>query len=302
MRLELLPFIPNQIYNRRIDIHANFGGSWQGGICPSSEYPYIFIFSGFTGKQYGYEDRWENENVFSYTGEGRIGDMKFTKGNKALQNHIFEGKRVFLFKYVRKGFVQFISELEVFDYDYFMALDENQNQRIAIRFFTKRMGVNIKVPETSLLQKQKPLLELKDSLSKDHLVPTTTERQGLVTSRVGQGAYRKSIIYRWNSECPITKYNDTKILIASHIVPWKHATDVERLDVDNGILLSPVYDALFDRHLITFENDGKIILSPKIEMKSFQKIGVTGKERIVDFSNENYSYLEKHRKEFANRF
>jgi 5-methylcytosine-specific restriction enzyme A len=277
MELELLPFIPHQLYNRRADIHANYGGSWQGGICPSSDFPYIFIFSGHTGKQYGYDDRWENPNVFSYTGEGRIGDMKFVKGNKALRDHLINNKRVFLFEYVSKGKVKFVSEVEVFDYDYFMGFDESENERIAIRFFMKRTGLNIIVPK-------KPLLQLRDSLSIEKLIPTVTERQGLVTSRVGQGAYRKSIIYRWNSECPITKFNDTQILIASHIVPWKKSTDIERLDVDNGILLSPVYDALFDRHLISFENNGSIILHSKIEPSAFQKIGVTGKEKIANFS------------------
>lgn len=288
-----LPFVPHQVYYRR-DIHSEYGGSYQSGISPSAQFPYIFIFSGHSGKQYGYEDRWENPDVFSYSGEGKIGDMKFTKGNKALRDHLINGKRVFLFEYVRKGFVKFHSEVEVFDSDYFMGFDEEQHERIAIRFFMKEVGVEISIPK-------KPILQLKDSLSIEKLIPTVTERQGLVTSRVGQGAYRKSIIYRWNSECPITKFNDTQILIASHIVPWKNSTDVERLDVDNGILLSPVYDALFDRHIITFENNGQIILSSKIQTKAFEKIGVSGKERINNFSSDNFQYLERHRVEFLGR-
>jgi 5-methylcytosine-specific restriction protein A len=217
--------------------------------------------------------------------------MKFTKGNKALRDQLSNGKKVFLFEYLRKGFVKFISELEIFDYDYYIGIDEIKQERIAIRFFMKRIGVKIKISP-------RPLLQLRDSLSIEKLIPSTTERQGLVTSRVGQGAYRKSIIYRWNSECPITKFNDTQILIASHIVPWKNSTDIERLDVDNGILLSPVYDALFDRHLISFENNGKIILNSKIEHKAFEKIRVTGKESISNFSIGNLQYLERHREEF----
>jgi 5-methylcytosine-specific restriction protein A len=70
------------------------------------------------------------------------------------------------------------------------------------------------------------------------------------------------------------------------------------MDVHNGILLSPTYDALFDKHLLTFENNGKIILSTAIETPAFHKIGVTGQERIHSLSSFNHDYLEKHRIRF----
>jgi 5-methylcytosine-specific restriction enzyme A len=72
--------------------------------------------------------------------------------------------------------------------------------------------------------------------------------------------------------------------------------------VHNGILLSPTYDALFDRHLITFENTGRIILSDKIETQAFQKIGVSGSEKIKSLSNYNFDYLEKHRLKFHEKY
>jgi len=81
-------------------------------------------------------------------------------------------------------------------------------------------------------------------------------------------------------------------------VPWAQSTDTERLDVNNGILLSPTYDALFDKHLITFDNKGKVVLSNKIELSAYQKIGVTGAERIHDLSQYNVHYLEKHNEIF----
>jgi hypothetical protein len=62
--------------------------------------------------------------------------------------------------------------------------------------------------------------------------------------------------------------------------------------------LSPNYDALFDRHLISFENSGKIILSDTIEMQAYQKIGLTGKEQILNFSSLNQNYLDRHRLRF----
>jgi len=130
-------------------------------------------------------------------------------------------------------------------------------------------------------------------------IPNTTERKGLVTSRVGQGAYRKRIIHRWEYKCAVTGFDKLDVLIASHILPWASANDNERLDVHNGILLSPTYDALFDRHLISFENSGKIILSDSIEAQAYNKIGVTGQEKINNLSSYNFEYLEKHRGVFS---
>ena len=288
------PFIPNQLYKRSL-IHDEYGGNRQGGISPSAKVPYIFIFSGKSGAQYGYRDGWDNHNIFSYTGEGQEGDMQFIKGNLALKEHLNRGKRVFLFEIEGGGLVKFSSEMEFYDADYFETPDKNGSNRIGIRFFLKRIGVSIPVnPDqfTLLPLNQDPhkILELN--------LPNVTERSGLVTSRVGQGAYRKRIIHRWEYKCAVTNFNKLDILIASHIVPWSKATDHERLDVNNGLLLSPTYDALFDKHLITFENNGKIILSDKIEFAAYQKIGITGKEQISDLSMYNIQYLDRHNQIF----
>jgi hypothetical protein len=129
--------------------------------------------------------------------------------------------------------------------------------------------------------------------AKNYKAPTKTERKGLVTSRVGQGYFRNQLIEKWEGRCAVTKSSDHNILIASHIVPWSESKDEERLDVNNGILLSPLYDALFDRHLISFEDNGKIVISPRIkEELEILKIDVGAKIAIND---EMKPYLEKHR-------
>jgi 5-methylcytosine-specific restriction protein A len=292
--MERLPFIPRQIYKRSL-LHDEYGGNRQGGISPCVRFPYIFIFSGKSGTQYGYMDGWDNENIFSYTGEGQEGDMKFIRGNLALRNHINNGKRVFLFEYQRTGFVEFITELEIFDFDYFPTPDRNLNNREGIKFIFKRKGAYIPVTAESFQVNQ--LQE--EQMEYDHYkLPNVTERTGLVTSRVGQGLFRKRVIHRWEYKCAVTKFDKLDILIASHIVPWSEATNEERLDIHNGILLSPTYDALFDRHLITFDQQGSIVLSDKIDFKAYQKIGVTGKEKIQNLSATNMSYLEKHIEKF----
>lgn len=290
-----LPFIPNQIY-KRSSIHDQYGGNRQSGICPTSKFPYIFIFSGSGGKQHGYKDQWENDKVFSYTGEGQSGDMEFTRGNLALREHLNEGRRVFLFQYVKSGYVKFISELEFFDTGFFETHDTTGKERLGIKFFFKKAGSHLYIKPEQLDEPQ-AVAESQKALK--IIMPNVTERKGLVTSRVGQGAYRKSIMHRWEYQCAITNFNDPRILIASHIIPWKDSSDEQRLDVDNGILLSPTYDALFDKHLISFEDSGKIILSDEIESKAYNQIGVSGTEKIRDLSLGNRNYLEKHRERFA---
>lgn len=293
--MDKLPFIPDHIYNRRRDIHTVYGGNWQSGISPSANHPYIFIFSGKSGHQHGYEDGWDNPKVFSYTGEGQAGDMEFTRGNLALHDHKQNGKRVFLFESASKGYVKFICEVEVFDAYYFETHDTSGATRIGIKFFFKKIGAYVPLQADLFSQ----VSAVADPLEKYGIIPpNSTERKGLVTSRVGQGAYRKRIIHRWEYKCAVTGFNKLDVLIASHIVPWSDSTDNERLDVDNGLLLSPTYDALFDRNLISFENSGKIILSDAIDQNAFKKIGVTGKERISKLNPYNFNYLIRHRTRF----
>ncbi len=284
-------FNEEQLY-RRSDIHDMYGGNRQSGICPSAKAPYIFIFTGSSGQQHGYKDEWLNEDVFSYTGEGQSGDMEFTKGNLALRDHLSIGKRVFLFEYIAKGTVKFISELSFLDCDFFETHDTSGDLRIGIKFFFNRVGEHkYSIPdELKRTRSFSDPTETYGSIRK----PNSTERSGLVTSRVGQGAYRKSILHRWSYRCAVTEYSDTRILIASHIQPWKDSTDEQRLDVDNGILLSPDYDALFDKHLISFESSGKIVLGKEIRESSFETLGLSGKEKILSLTSGNKEYLEKH--------
>ena len=85
-------------------------------------------------------------------------------------------------------------------------------------------------------------------------------------------------------------------MIASHIVPWKDSSDEERRDVNNGILLSPTYDALFDKHLISFDDSGSIIISSKIK-NLVNLLGIDPNAKVkVDDDMKNY--LTRHREQF----
>lgn len=130
--------------------------------------------------------------------------------------------------------------------------------------------------------------------------PNYTERRGLVTSRVGQGWYRQEILKKWGNKCSITGCSLTEILISSHIKGWSECNEDERLDPDNGILLSPDIDSLFDKHLISFEDDGSIIISDKVSKNDLDILGVTKSIRLK--VNEGMKkYLKHHRNRFINK-
>ena len=131
-------------------------------------------------------------------------------------------------------------------------------------------------------------------IKKDYIEPDVTERKGLVTSRIGQGYYRKQILMKWKYGCAVTNCTMPEILIASHIVPWRDATDKERLDPENGILLSPNYDALFDRYLISFSDDGIILFSTSLNMEEITKLGIDAKAKIK-VNKEMLPFLTRHR-------
>ena len=221
--------------------------------------------------------------------------MLFAKGNLALRDHKLNGKRVFLFQSEGRGWAKFICELEFHDFGYEETWDTNGNLRQGIVFFLNRAGVHVSI-QPELMNASSVVAESREEYKLN--IPSATERKGLVTTRIGQGAYRKSIVYRWDGMCAVTGFDKLEVLIASHIVPWSESSNDERISINNGILLSPNYDALFDRHLITFEDSGKIILSDTIESKAYQKIGVTGFEKINNLSEENHPFLDKHRQRF----
>lgn len=85
------------------------------------------------------------------------------------------------------------------------------------------------------------------------------------------------------------------ILRASHIKPWRHSTNRERLDVYNGLLLSPNMDALFDQGLISFTDDGKVIRATKLSEKDLVALGCKP-NLTIKFDRCHAVYLEYHRK------
>ena len=105
---EPLPFEVGNVYHRQRDIHEVYGGQERGGIATPDGVPYVFLFTGETGEQYGYSDGWRPDGIFAYTGEGQHGDMEFVRGNRAIRDHLTDGRDLLLFEATKtKGTYRF---------------------------------------------------------------------------------------------------------------------------------------------------------------------------------------------------
>jgi 5-methylcytosine-specific restriction protein A len=112
---ETAEFNVGEEYVRR-ELHDMLGGQRYGGISTPKRFPEVLIFTGDAGQQHVYGfDGWRGKSVFHYTGEGQPerGDMRFSAGNRAIRDHIGDGKRLLLFEQVRKrsGRVKFVGEM-----------------------------------------------------------------------------------------------------------------------------------------------------------------------------------------------
>jgi putative restriction endonuclease len=125
-----------------------------------------------------------------------------------------------------------------------------------------------------------------------------TQKQQLVQARRGQGIFKSNV--RLNeTRCRITGVHDARLLIASHIKPWADSSDKEKLDGCNGLLLSPHVDRLFDKGLISFENNGTVLVSPELDQAILAHWSIDKTKNVGAFKPEQSVYLNYHRK---NRF
>lgn len=121
------------------------------------------------------------------------------------------------------------------------------------------------------------------------------EKKQLIRARVGQGEYRNKLLTQCPF-CPITLISDDRLLIASHIKPWAISNDFEKTDPNNGLMLTPTFDRLFDRGFLSFTDDKKTILSPFLSNMTYSKIGISDNRIIPHLPIEGREeYMEYHR-------
>ena len=127
-------------------------------------------------------------------------------------------------------------------------------------------------------------------------VPAVTEVVAEVRRRVGQDLYRDALLDFWEGRCAVTGLAVPGLLRASHAKPWADATDAERLDVHNGLLLAVHLDALFDRGFLTFNNAGQGALSSSLTPDARDVLGVSeGALSLRRLHSAHLPYLAYHR-------
>ena len=127
-----------------------------------------------------------------------------------------------------------------------------------------------------------------------------TEIERLVRQRVGQDVFRAALLDYWGGACAVTGVAISAVLRASHAKPWAEcATDTERLDVFNGLLLTANLDALFDRYLISFDSDGGMLVSPRISAQDFATLGFEQQPRLRWIADEHQGFLAYHRSQYV---
>ena len=119
-------------------------------------------------------------------------------------------------------------------------------------------------------------------------------REAVVKQRVNQGVFRDRL-KNYQKHCVLCQVDDEQVLIASHIKPWSESLPEERLDPENGFLMCPNHDKVFDRGLITFDDEGRIVISEKLSEKNRMFLNLVDGMKI-QLTEKNREYLEYHRK------
>lgn len=121
-----------------------------------------------------------------------------------------------------------------------------------------------------------------------------TEKESLVKARRGQGIYRKNL-ERFEKSCRVTGMAVLTHLRASHIMPWRMADDFQKLDGNNGLLLSPHIDHLFDQGYISFSDDGRLLASKALSAEARNTWHIAEGQKCGTFRKEQIPYIEFHR-------
>jgi predicted restriction endonuclease len=123
-----------------------------------------------------------------------------------------------------------------------------------------------------------------------------TEKTAIILARRGQGLFRRNVCLI-EERCRLTGTTNLDYLRASHTKPWRDATNEERLDGENGFMLTPDADFLFDRGFVSFENSGKVLISPVADLGAIERMGLAQSvlSNVGPFSDGQRRYLEFHR-------
>ena len=188
----------------------------------------------------------------------------------------------------------------------------NGNQSIYLSNLSSELGIlllNLIIHNNRLavLELEEDSSEIEDRKEIDNIVTqpiSPTKKNALIEARIGQGVFKRNV-EKIENKCRVTGIAYKEFLVASHIKPWKDSTDEEKLDGNNGFLLSPHVDRLFDRGFISFSENGQILSSHSTVTTIMSSWFIDINKNVGKFNMNQLKYLEYHRKmifEYRKRF
>lgn len=166
---------------------------------------------------------------------------------------------------------------------------------VAARFVTSLSELHRLVRRAFHLSKTLPNELLHAFEKQTAVLPRSTEAERFVVQRVGQGIFRAGLLEYWEGRCAVTGLAVPELLRASHIKPWADCvSDAERLDVFNGLLLAPHFDAAFDCGYITVADDGTVVVSEELGDGARHLLGLGSPQYITALTPGHRAYLHWH--------
>jgi len=216
-----------------------------------------------------------------------VNSILFWEGQK--QNQYAE-------KYIRSGAYEvfvFVHDITKTPYTYY-------GRAVPIRQFMMPKGTPCKtVFSLYEYSNEKPTINERTSLLMDngipYSVPQHTDKERTIIARTAQGQYREKALELWGNECAVSEVSNPRILIASHIKPWRESSNEERVDPYNSLILSPNYDKLFDLGYISFKpSNGQIMLSDHLSSSDWDKLHIDDSQSLRQVPNKTDMYLHYH--------
>ncbi len=155
-----------------------------------------------------------------------------------------------------------------------------------------------------LIEESEKLLESYTYTKNDYLenkninLKIGKEELRLVKTRTNQAFFRQAVLSSYSFKCCLTGIDIPELLIASHIIPWSK-DEKNRLNPQNGLCLNSLHDKAFDRGLIAFDNNYKLILSDVLKKKHNQYFSdLEGKQMTLPKKFlPSIEFLEYHHRE-----
>jgi hypothetical protein len=184
--------------------------------------------------------------------------------------------------------------LEELSINYNPSPNHTELQALTLKLRWKRLNnsqVNL------LLEKVNPLhnesfLKLQKDLESP-IVLDKTEKESVVKARIGQSMFKRALL-AVEKKCRLCGVSDERFLVASHIKPWSQSKSQERLDFNNGLLLCPNHDALFDKGYISFSDDGTILISDGLDTETNVFLNIN-ENMYIDINEGQRMYMKWHR-------